>query len=151
MTEARGPERRFPDLPDPGPALTIIQGTPEEQLYMKALKVGFEVGPVVAAAGGLVALGLLYYAAIKGLGFKVTSWWRTPFKNMAIHAAYLAGNYPNDAPTWDWHVFGLAWDVTPGSSGKTMEQVAAALRGLGLRVLNEGTHVHSQLFPVGWI
>lgn len=66
-------------------------------------------------------------------GLTVTSWWRSPQANRDV------GGDPESQ-----HLFGLAWDIAPASTSLVREARAA-----GLTAVDEGSHVHMQLFPAG--
>lgn len=72
--------------------------------------------------------------ALSGLNVTLTSWWRTPETNASV------GGDPGSQ-----HLCGTAIDVAGP------DQVAAANRLLaaGFHVVNEGTHVHAQVWPAG--
>jgi len=79
------------------------------------------VGAVIEGASGSGAVG-------------VSSWWRSRSENARV------GGDPNSQ-----HLLGLAVDIV-GTSNMVL---AAALGAKGLTALNEGTHVHAQLYPAG--
>ncbi len=67
---------------------------------------------------------------------RVTSWLRTVTHNRAV------GGAPESQ-----HLIGTAVDVVP-LAPTTWPEIAAALRGVGFAyVVDEGDHVHAQLFP----
>lgn len=80
------------------------------------------VGAVIEGASGSGAVG-------------VSSWWRSRPENARV------GGDPNSQ-----HLLGLAVDIVGGSSNMVL---AAKLGATGLIALNEGTHVHAQLYPAG--
>jgi uncharacterized protein YcbK (DUF882 family) len=59
----------------------------------------------------------------------ITSWWRSPWKNREV------GGVANSL-----HMIGFAWDVVPATLANIKK-----LNGLGLRVIDEGDHLHAQL------
>lgn len=63
-------------------------------------------------------------------GVRFTSGPRTPAQNRAAGGAARS-----------YHLSNRAWDLVP-PQGMTMDQLAAAMRQAGFRVLNEGDHVH---------
>lgn len=77
----------------------------------------------------ITALGYTYFLLIKAEGMRITSWYRTPWKNEDV------GGMSNSL-----HLLGWAWDVIPVTA-----QNEAKLKGLGLKVVNEGDHLHAQL------
>lgn len=77
----------------------------------------------------LFALGGAYYLLIRAQGMTVTSWWRSPWKNVAV------GGAPNSR-----HLLGLAWDIVP-----VTRENEEKLLALGLNVINEGDHLHAML------
>jgi len=64
-----------------------------------------------------------------GVTGTVTSWWRSSAKNAAV------GGVANSL-----HLYGLAIDYVPGRFRWSAD--AAAFKAQGLRVLNEGDHLH---------
>lgn len=68
---------------------------------------------------------------------RVTSWWRTPARNAAV------GGHPESQ-----HLIGTAADFVP-IAPSTYADIARALEGAGLVVVDEGDHVHAQLFAGG--
>jgi uncharacterized protein YcbK (DUF882 family) len=89
----------------------------------ETLKVGF------AGALFFIVLGALYYAVIRYQGMNVTSWWRSPWHNREV------GGVANSL-----HMIGLAWDIAPASPENYRR-----LRAMGLKVIDEGDHLHAQL------
>lgn len=79
--------------------------------------------------GIILAIGTAYYGYILLRGMRVTSWWRSPAKNTAEGGVYNS-----------LHLIGLAWDVLPVN-----EANATILRNAGLRVIDEGDHLHAQI------
>lgn len=78
----------------------------------------------------IISVGYIYYAYIRYyLKLNVTSWWRSPKKNQDV------GGVSNSL-----HMIGLAWDVTP-----VTDENFASLRNAGLRVIDEGDHLHAQI------
>jgi hypothetical protein len=92
--------------------------TPEAGLFLFIIAFGF-----------LVGVGALYYGYIRFRGMTITSWWRSPWKNAAV------GGVTNSL-----HMVGLAWDIVP----VTYEN-ERALADAGLKVINEGDHLHAQI------
>lgn len=82
---------------------------------------------ILWAIGLLLLTGIMYRALIAMQGMSVTSWWRSPWKNAEV------GGVPNSM-----HLFGLAWDVVP-----VTRENEAKLESLGLKVINEGDHLHA--------
>lgn len=95
---------------------------------------------------GIPATGIAITERLKAKGLTITSWWRTPADNLRLHNDYLAGRRSTDVPILDWHMFGLAWDLLPATA-ETIKIVTE----MGLHYLNEGTHIHTQLFPAGML
>jgi len=72
--------------------------------------------------------------AAQGLDVTCTSWFRTPAENFAV-----------GGDEFSQHLVGWGMDVAgPGSL-----QFASRARLAGLPVVNEGDHIHIQLFPAG--
>jgi hypothetical protein len=92
--------------------------TPEAGLFLFIVAVGF-----------LVGIGAAYYGYIRFRGMTITSWWRSFQKNLDV------GGVGNSL-----HMIGLAWDVVPAT-----EENAEILRAAGLRVIDEGDHLHAQI------
>jgi hypothetical protein len=85
------------------------------------------------AALGLIGIGALYYARFSALpGVSVSSWWRSPWKNVEVGGSWFS-----------LHQLGLAWDLVPGTA-YTQAQVIAT--GLPATIVPEGDHIHVQLF-----
>ena len=78
---------------------------------------------------GWILVGITYWLLIKSGGMNVTSWWRSTQKNFDV------GGVANSL-----HLVGMAWDVVPVNASNV-----AKLRGLGLKVINEGDHLHAQI------
>lgn len=76
-----------------------------------------------------LTLGAVFYIAIRNNGMTITSWWRSPWRNREV------GGVANSL-----HMIGLAWDVIPAT-----KENKTKLAGLGLRVIDEGDHLHAQL------
>jgi uncharacterized protein YcbK (DUF882 family) len=83
----------------------------------------------IIAAMFLLGVGALYYGYIRLRGMTITSWWRSYQKNIDVGGA---GN--------SLHMIGLAWDVVP-----VTDENAEILRSAGLKVINEGDHLHAQI------
>jgi len=62
--------------------------------------------------------------------FQVTSWWRSPSRNLEV------GGDPDSQ-----HLIGTAFDCTLAA--------AAALRGVGFQVVEYHSHAHAQVWPAG--
>lgn len=78
----------------------------------------------------VLLIGVFYRLILFFFGVRVTSWYRTPWRN-----AIVGG-------TWNsFHMIGWAFDVTPVN-----EATASKLRSIGLKTLNEGDHIHAQIF-----
>lgn len=75
------------------------------------------------------ALGIIYRYIIALQGMTITSWWRSAEKNAAVGGVYNS-----------LHLVGLAWDVIP-----VTQENENRLRSLGLKVINEGDHLHAQI------
>lgn len=84
----------------------------------------------IVAVAVFVGVGALYYAYIKFRGMTITSWWRSFKKNQDV------GGVGNSL-----HMIGLAWDIVPVTN-----ENAEILRSAGLKVINEGDHLHAQIF-----
>jgi len=69
-------------------------------------------------------------------GLLLTSWFRTPEKNRTS-----GGDRESQ------HLFALAWDLDAGR--QAAERLTDAASRRGLVAVNEGDHVHVQLFPAG--
>jgi len=80
-------------------------------------------------AGIILAIGAAYYGYILLRGMTVTSWWRSPSKNSEV------GGVGDSL-----HLMGLAWDVIP-----VTQENYDLLRNAGLRVIDEGDHLHAQI------
>lgn len=65
--------------------------------------------------------------------FTVTSWWRSPDRNLAVEGD------PDSQ-----HLCALALDVVPGTPA-----VEAALRARGFRTVRYPTHIHAQVLQAG--
>lgn len=87
----------------------------------------FRIGALFVLS--VLALGLVYRFLIAYNGMSVTSWWRSPWHNAEVGGVKAS-----------LHLLGLAWDVVPVTDGN-----AAKLAALGLTVINEGDHLHSQI------
>jgi len=77
----------------------------------------------------VIMIGVTYAIIIRLNGMQITSWWRTPWHNAAVGGTL-----------WSLHQFGLGWDVIPVN-----EKNRELLAGLGLKVINEGDHLHAQI------
>lgn len=84
---------------------------------------------LIWTVGLLVLTGALYYWIIRLNGLTITSWWRSPWRNAAV------GGKP-----WSQHQYGFGFDVVPVS-----EKNRELLAGLGLKVIDEGDHLHAQI------
>jgi len=67
-------------------------------------------------------------------GARVTSWWRTPWHNLAV------GGHPLSR-----HQLGLAVDVAPAGPDLATDLRKATAPLLVARVVDEGDHLHVQL------
>lgn len=76
------------------------------------------------------------YPLGRGLDVSVTSWQRTRSHNAEVGGADQSQ-----------HLLATAWDV----AGAGQNTFAARARDAGLVVVDEGTHVHVQLYPRGVI
>lgn len=85
------------------------------------------IGAMILAL--IFALGYTYYLLLTAQGMRITSWWRTPWHNAAVGGVSAS-----------LHQLGLAWDVIP-----VTEENEIRLRSYGLRVINEGDHLHAQI------
>lgn len=95
-----------------------MEFTPELGLFI------FIVGVMV-----LLSIGVLYYGYIRLRGMTITSWWRSSKNNWDV------GGVRNSL-----HLIGLAWDVVP-----VTEENIKILQTAGLRVIDEGDHLHAQI------
>lgn len=77
----------------------------------------------------LLFIGIAYRLAIYMQGMSVTSWWRSFWHNEEVGGVKTS-----------LHQIGLAWDVVPVNPGNE-----AKLRSMGLKVINEGDHLHAQI------
>lgn len=72
-------------------------------------------------------------------GASITSWWRSSSDNRRVGGS-----------TRSQHLLGLALDLVPGRSGLSMAGLEARVRRVGFGfTLNEGDHVHVQLYKAG--
>jgi len=69
----------------------------------------------------------------EGARFRITSWYRDPRNNERV-----GGNRASQ------HLVGLAFDLAP--AGRRLTEI---LRSAGLIVVNEGDHLHVQVWPAG--
>lgn len=95
-----------------------VEFTPEFGVFMLILVISI-----------FLLVGLGYYTYIRIRGMTVTSWWRSIEKN------YSVGGVSNSL-----HLVGMAWDVVPVN-----DENAQILRNAGLRVIDEGDHLHAQI------
>jgi len=72
-------------------------------------------------------------ADAQGLRFRITSWYRDPDRNERV------GGSPASQ-----HLVGLAFDLAPAD-----ERLADSLRSAGMIVVNEGDHLHVQVWTAG--
>lgn len=78
----------------------------------------------------LVIVGVVYRCRLYAAGIRVTSWWRTPWKNDEVGGVVLSK-----------HQAGLAFDVTPVTAS-----TLSALRRIGFaRIINETNHYHVEV------
>jgi hypothetical protein len=75
-----------------------------------------------------------FVARVESAGVRgtVTSWWRSSARNAAV------GGVPSSL-----HLYGLAIDYVPPRSDWRLDE--QTFRAAGLRVLNEGDHLHVSL------
>jgi Peptidase M15 len=78
----------------------------------------------------VLLLGLVYRLLIASEGMQVTSWWRSFWHNIEVGGVKAS-----------LHQIGLAWDVLP----VTQENIET-LNAMGLTVINEGDHLHAQIW-----
>jgi uncharacterized protein YcbK (DUF882 family) len=90
--------------------------------------VTFRIGIFFVLA--VVTLGVIYRLLIASEGMQVTSWWRSFWHNAEIGGVKAS-----------LHQIGLAWDVIPVTDGN-----AEKLSAMGLHVINEGDHLHAQIW-----
>ena len=90
----------------------------------------FKIG--LAAILTLVAVGITYRLLIYYEGMTVTSWWRSFWHNAEVGGVKTS-----------LHQLGLAFDVVP-----VTEENVQKLNALGLTVINEGNHLHAQIWGV---
>lgn len=83
----------------------------------------------LAFIGIVVLIGITYRLAIYFQGMGVTSWWRSFWHNEEVGGVKTS-----------LHQLGLAWDVVPVTLDNEMK-----LRSMGLKVINEGDHLHAQI------
>jgi len=84
---------------------------------------------ILWSVGLLLLTGVMYRVLIALSGMSVTSWWRSPTHNAAV------GGVADSR-----HLIGLAWDVVP-----VTRENEAKLESLGLKVINEGDHLHAMI------
>jgi hypothetical protein len=77
----------------------------------------------------VIAVGLIFYLLIKAQGMTITSWWRSIDRNRELGGVYNS-----------LHLIGLAWDIIP-----VTQENHTKLERLGLKVINEGDHLHAQI------
>lgn len=111
--------------------------------------------PQVAATLNRYAPGALAYFTIRmniahqGIPVTLTSWYRTPDQNEQARMARTAAGFALASTSpFSQHLVGLGVDmVYPNTRAKAAARAAA--QKLGLVVIDEGNHVHYQLFPKG--
>jgi len=81
------------------------------------------------AFGAWLIYGLAYYWYIRWRGMTVTSWWRSVGHNTEL------GGVSDSL-----HLVGMAWDIVP-----VTQENYDILQFAGLRVINEGDHLHAQI------
>lgn len=86
---------------------------------------------IVQARGPLITFFQRLYAVTYPLDTLVTSWWRSVERNAAV------GGHPRSQ-----HLIGTAMDFHTASRAA----LVTALRARGLHAVDEGDHVHAQLF-----
>jgi len=91
----------------------------------------------MAAPGDVAYFAAMLERLYQRLPYSVTSWWRTITRNAAV------GGHPKSR-----HLDGLGVDAEPGPTHTTGELLAEAKK-LGLHGVDEGDHVHLQLYAVG--
>lgn len=77
----------------------------------------------------IISIGVFYRILIAAQGMTITSWFRTFAKNREV------GGVKNSL-----HQVGLAWDVLPVNFASVEK-----LQSMGLKVIDEKTHLHAQL------
>lgn len=77
----------------------------------------------------VLLVGIFYRLVIFFFGLRVTSWFRSPWKNERVGGMWNS-----------LHMIGWAFDVVPAN-----EATASKLRKVGLKTLNEGDHIHAQV------
>lgn len=90
----------------------------------------FRIGAIFILS--ILVIGASYRLAIWLEGMTVTSWWRSFWHNAEVGGVKTS-----------LHQLGLAFDVLP-----VTDENIAKLNALGLTVINEGTHLHAQIFGV---
>lgn len=76
--------------------------------------------------------GLVYFCLIKYfLKLDITSWWRSYSKNKQIGGTNRSQ-----------HLIGWGFDIIPATENNNKK-----LQKIGLHTLNEGDHIHAQIFP----
>jgi uncharacterized protein YcbK (DUF882 family) len=83
----------------------------------------------IALLLALIFIGIAYRLMIYFNGMQVTSWWRSFWHNAEVGGVKAS-----------LHQVGLAFDVVPVSA-----ENVSKLSALGLRVINEGDHLHAQV------
>ena len=78
----------------------------------------------------ILLLGVIYRLLIANEGMAVTSWWRSFWHNAEVGGVKAS-----------LHQIGLAWDVVPVSN-----ENIAKLNAMGLTVIDEGDHLHAQVW-----
>lgn len=90
------------------------------------------------AAPGDVAYFAAMLERLRGrVPFSATSWWRTARRNADV------GGHPQSR-----HLDGLGVDLVV-DPGQDPDELLAVARSLGLHALDEGDHIHLQLYAPG--
>jgi len=76
-------------------------------------------------------------SANAGLPVRASSWWRSPTKNQTV-----------GGQQYSQHLLGFAIDLVYANAQARASGIAR-MKQLGLWTLDEGDHVHVQLFPAG--
>lgn len=84
---------------------------------------------IVIGVLAVVLVGLIGRAIIHYHGLRVTSWWRSPWKNYAIGGKWLS-----------LHLIGWGYDVVPVNAG-----LQSLLKVWPFKFVVESDHVHLQI------